>query len=85
MHRQPGLQLSLGLEPWWELMGSNFHPPTWDRRHSFDHVLGLLAPVEVTAPIAPTGEVCGYQSHRQCPKLLALWLDSTPTPPPTVN
>ena len=42
---------------------------------------GPLAPVEVTAPTAPTGEVCGYQSSTctQCPKLLAFWLDSTPT------
>ena len=25
MHRQPGLQLSLGLEPWWDPVGGNFH------------------------------------------------------------
>jgi hypothetical protein len=42
---------------------------------------GPLAPIEVTAPTAPTGEVCDYQSRRQCPKLLAFWLDSTPQLP----
>jgi hypothetical protein len=38
---------------------------------------GPLAPVEVTTPTAPTREACGFQSHRQCPKLLAFWLESS--------
>jgi hypothetical protein len=45
----------------------------------FNHVSWTLAPIEVTALTAPTGEACDYQSHRLCPKLLAFWLDSTPT------
>ena len=39
---------------------------------------GPLAPVEITTPTAPTGDMCDYLSHRQCPKPLAFWLDSTP-------
>jgi hypothetical protein len=41
---------------------------------------GPLAPVEVTTPTAPTGEACGLQSHRQCPKLLTFRLDSFQLP-----
>ena len=40
---------------------------------------GPRAPVEVTTPTTLTEEVCDYQSRRQCPKLLAFWLDSIPT------
>ena len=69
VHRQPGLQSSKDLEPW----GTR-----WDRRCLIMSP-GPLAPVEVTAPTAPAGEVCYYQSRRQCLKLLAFWLDSTPT------
>jgi hypothetical protein len=76
VHRQPRLQLSKGLKPretdgWW-------FPLTCDRRCSIMSP-GPLAPVKVTASTAPTGEVCDYQSRRQCPKLLAFWLESIPT------
>jgi hypothetical protein len=40
---------------------------------------GPLALVEVSAPTASAGKVYDYESCRQCPKLLAFWLDSTPT------
>ena len=42
---------------------------------------GPLAPVEVATPIALRGEAGGYQLCRQCPKLLAFWLDSSPQLP----
>ena len=45
----------------------------------FNHI--SWTSVEVTTPTAPTGEACGYQSHRQCPKVLAFWLDSSPQLP----
>jgi hypothetical protein len=74
-HRQPSLQSSKVLEPrgpngWW-------FPPTWDRCSIVS--TGPLAPVKVIAPIAPAGKVCDSKSRRQCPKLLAFWLDSTST------
>jgi hypothetical protein len=62
-HRQPGLQLSVDLELQWDPVGGNFH------LHMTEGVPGLLAPVEVTAPTAPTGEVCCYQSCRSSTKL----------------
>ena len=41
---------------------------------------GPLAPVEVTAPTAPTGEAHGFQSRIQCSKLLTFRLDSSQLP-----
>jgi hypothetical protein len=34
---------------------------------------------QVADSTEPPTPFCNYQSHRQCPKLLAFWLDSTPT------
>jgi hypothetical protein len=42
---------------------------------------GPLDPVEVTTPTAPTGEMCDYQLSRQCLKLQAFRLDTTPELP----
>jgi hypothetical protein len=72
-HRQPGLQSRLGLEPQRNPVGGNFHLHGTEGFRSCP-----LAPVEITTPTTPTGEACGYQSHRQCTKILAFWLDSSP-------
>jgi hypothetical protein len=79
-YRQPGLQLSIDRS--WtpgDLMGGDFH------RHGTEGVRSrLLDPwllLKLMPPQPPTGEVCDYQSCRQCPKLLAFWLDSTPQLP----
>ena len=66
MHRQPGLQSSLGLELQCTqcVVISNYMAQIMSPEP--------LAPVEV---IASTGEVCGYPPCRQCSKLLAFWLD----------
>jgi hypothetical protein len=63
MHRQPGLQSELRSWTLWDPVGGNFH------LHGMEGIWScLLAPVEVTAPTAPTGEGRGYQSHRNSTK-----------------
>ena len=59
MHRQPGLQLRLGLEPWWDPVGGNFH------LHGTEGIPScLLDPwllSKLPPPTVPKGEACGYQ------------------------
>jgi hypothetical protein len=42
--------------------------PTWDYRRCLIMFPGPLAPVKVTAPTAPTGVVCDYQTHMSSTK-----------------
>ena len=60
-YRQPGLQSSKGLEPWW--LDGWWFLPTWDRRCLIMSP-GPLAPVKVTAPThSPSKERCVAISH----------------------
>jgi hypothetical protein len=75
-HRQLGLQLSLGLEPWLDLVDGTFHLIGTEGVRSC--LLDPLTPVEVTIPTAPRGEAHGYQSHENSTKPSHMQISSPP-------
>jgi hypothetical protein len=82
VHRQPGSQSSTGLEappptPTPDLVGGDFH--LHGTVGVWPHLLGPWLLSQLQPSSAPYRVVCGYQSHRQCLKLLVFCLDSTPT------
>jgi hypothetical protein len=59
-------------------VGGDFH--LWGMAGARPHSLGPWLLSQLQPPTAPPPrEVCGHQSHRQCPKLLVFCLDTTPT------